>query len=524
MNIELALTNITIVFCVIVTLSLGIFALIRSSKRRAAFSLFLLSLSVDAFYISHLVGINATDAHVAQIAFMWNLANIVIVLATFQFIYEIFGTKTKERTIVLVSSYIVGFALLVFYLIYPETFLLTPVPKLYMPFYYVPGSLYWVMRAYFAIVSAYFIIDLIRIYLKANVAERNRIMYIFIGVAYGYTLGSTAVFLVYDINVDPLYSMFFGLYTVPFIYCFLKYDLIDVHILARKALIYAVNIIFIGLLIVLVNVANNFFIASIPGFPFWLVPLVSACAVVGIGGYVWHKVSEVEKLKYEFVTVVTHKFRTPLTYIVWSADTLEKSQDEGERQHAIGLIKTGSARLVELTDLLIGLENAEGTTYEYRYVEEDVSSMIRETVAGESHRVKDKALTLTLDLPQVPVLVNVDKRRLEFALQILVENAISYTPKGGTVTVRANVINDSVYIEIKDTGIGLTEEELRYIFTEFWRGGEARRVDTEGMGIGLHIARQVIRRQGGSIQASSDGRGKGAAFTIRLSLAKRVKI
>jgi signal transduction histidine kinase len=521
MPFQLIITNIIIVFCTVLTFGLGLFSLLKGAKKGAAVAFFLLSLAVDIFYLSHFFGINAPNATLAWYAFMFNLINIPIVCLNYHFIYEVFGTKTPGRKRFLILSYATGFVLLGFYLLYPDTFLTTPVPKMYLPFYYEPGSLYWLMRAYFILVSGYVLYDLIKIYLAANYVEKNRVKYIFIGLAYGYFFGSLAVLLVYDINVDPLYAMLFGLYTIPFLYCFLQYNLLDVRILARRALLYAIAMVSLGIAIVLLNATNDYVIRTFPEFPFWLLPFISACIVVGAGGFVWSKISEVDKLKYEFVTVVTHKFRTPLTYITWSLDTLLKGNLDESGKNAVHTIKAATERLAELTDLLIGLGKIESSEFEYQLLPQDIIPIIKEVLDGEATNVKEKEQILTLNLPPEPVIVVADKRRLEFALQILVENAISYTPRGGRLTIGLKSEHNACMFSVTDSGIGISSEELPFLFSKFFRGKQARLTDTEGMGIGLYIAQQIAHKQGGTIEATSEGERKGSTFSVKLPLAKK---
>jgi signal transduction histidine kinase len=389
---------------------------------------------------------------------------------------------------------------------------------MYLPYYYVPGDMYWLMRVYFIVVVFYILYDLIRVYITSTAVEKTRVKYIFIGLAYGYSLGASALFLVYNINVDPMYSMLFGLYTIPFVYCFLKYDLLDVKVIAKRALGYAAAIICVGLVIVFLDVIGDFLHTEVPDMPYWFIPAISSSIVVGIGGLVWIKIREVDKLKYEFVTVVTHKFRTPLTYIAWSIDALKKNTSPEDREDALQSIKTASSRLAELTDLLIGLEKSEDSSYDYIFTHENLQKVVTECVDTEQARIKEKNIVLTKQFPDQDIIVNVDKRRLEFAIQIFIENAISYTPRDGAITLVVSKTRHHAVVKVVDTGIGIPKDEIQYLFTKFFRGKHARLVDTEGMGIGLFIARQIIAQQGGTVEVFSAGDGMGTTFTVKLPL------
>ncbi|MCC2630605.1 MAG: hypothetical protein K0S38_414 [Candidatus Paceibacter sp.] len=515
---ELILTNIFGILCLILTFSLGLFALLKGPRKSANISFFLLTLSLDIYYLSHLLGISAPNAEVARQMFMFNLSNIFITTSLTHFIYAVFGEKTKSRVFMVWLAYTLGVGLFLFFVLNPMLFMKGAAPKLYLPFYYVRGDLYWIMTAYFVFFAAYIVIDLGRMYLKANAIERNRIKYIWGGIIYGYTVGISALLLLYDVQVDPVYSMLFGLYSIPFAYAFLEYELLEIHIAAKRALLYATGIALLSIVLVLINTANDFIVASIPGFPRYIIPFLSACVAVGTGAFVWEQIRDLDKLKYEFITIVTHKFRTPLTYIKWSLDNFTSSSSEENRAHAAQSIQTAVSRLVELTDLLVSLEKTEDSQYVYTITHEDLNVLIKKTVEIDAERIATKHIDLRLDLSEKPIIAPVDKRRLEFAFQIMFENAVSYTPEHGSIDISLVKKGNEAIIAVKDSGIGIAKEELPFVFTKFFRGTRARHVDTEGMGIGLFIAQDILRRQHGKITVFSEGAGKGSTFSIMLPL------
>jgi signal transduction histidine kinase len=393
-----------------------------------------------------------------------------------------------------------------------------PVEKLYIPFYYVPGQYYWLLTAYFMFIATYIVVDLGRMFLKGDWTERNRIKYILGGIIWGYLVGISALLLLYGFPIDPLYSMLFGLYSIPFAYAFLQYEIMDIHVAAKRAVMYASSIATISILLVLINSANEFIVQAVPGFPRYFIPFLIACASVGIATFVWQKIREVDALKYEFITIVTHKFRTPLTYMKWSLDNYASSETEENRGHAVQAMQAGVTRLVELTDLLVSLEKTEGSEYRYSFTDEDITALMRQTIELDTERTATKHITVNTSAPETPVVVSIDKRRLEFALQIILENAISYSPDNSKIDVRIETKNDNAILSITDQGIGISKDELSHMFTKFFRGSRARHVDTEGMGIGLFIAQNIIKHQKGRITVSSDGIGKGTTFTITIPL------
>ena len=345
--------------------------------------------------------------------------------------------------------------------------------------------------------------------------------YIFVGITFGYVLGTTALLLVYDIPVDPIFSLFFGLYTIPFAYAFLTYELLDIHIVAKRALFYSGVVIAVSFLIILINSANDYVIATLPGFPWWMLPVLSGCVAVTIAGIIWNKMREVDKLKYEFIAIATHKFRTPLTYIKWSLDNLDNPKiTQADRLKTVTTLKNAGVRLEQLTDLLIGFEKTENSKYSLSYLEEDFGMLIKNILDTERERFVDKNINLTISIPSEPVSIFVDKIRLESALQIIVENAISYTPDHGSIEVVVRKEKNKALLTVKDSGIGISKEELPFIFSKFFRGAKARLADSGGMGIGLFIAKNIISSQEGTIAIRSEGQGKGSLVSITFPLKK----
>lgn len=520
MDPRLIITNIGYTLTALVTLSLAVFVLAKNPRRPLNVIFFLLSLATLGFEVSHVVGVNATDPYIARAVFMWNLSNIFIVAFNYHWVLELLGA-VRRRLVSLFTVYLSGAAFFVFYLFYPDRFLLLPVQKLYLPNYYVPGDLYLLMRFYFLAVSLYFIYHIFVAYkTTTDRMVQNRIKYVLVGVAFAYATGSSALFLVYDIAFDPIWSMFLGLYSVPFAYAILKYDLMDIRVVAKRALGYGAAVIFIGAAIGLVSFSNNLLAERIPGFPIWLIPFLSSAAAFGLGLVVWQKIREADMLKYEFITVVTHKFRTPLTYIKWATDNLRQNAQNGALRKDIDTIENAANRLASLTSLLLGLTDSENMEHLYHFEKISLERLVREILGGYRGKIHDRGLRLESRFEGKDALVSGDSERLKFVIQILLDNALIYTPRGGEITVSVSSNEKETRAEIKDSGIGIARNELPLVFSKFFRGEESKRAYTEGMGIGLFMAKTIIERHGGAISADSEGRGKGSVFSVSLPIAR----
>jgi signal transduction histidine kinase len=480
-----------------------------------------LSLAVGIFQICHVFGINVVDAEASRAIFTGSLSVIFIIAFTVHWILAVLE-KDIEKWKTLLTFYIAGVGLTVFYLLYPDTFLLTSVPKMYLPNYYEAGQYYWLMFVYFTVGALYALYALIHAYRIADPAHKNRLRYFIVAIITGFPLGSTAFFLAMNIQIDPIYSTLFSFYIIPLAYGILRYDVMDIKVVAKKALYYAVLVSGVGLLVSGINIADTVLSSVYPWIPGWAIPLSSAILAVLIGGFVWEKMRDIDVLKYEFITVVTHKFRTPLTRIKWASEMLKKlipRESADESRLAVEEIDTANELMVELTDMLIGLKHSDDIDYLYSFEEADLCKVVEKAVKNMSHHIQDKNLEFSFSCaPDIP-LAMLDMRRMQFALQIVIENAIIYTPAGGKVSVSVRQDGGRIAVEVRDSGIGISKDDLDRMFTKFFRSKEAKTTDTEGMGIGLFMAHQIVERHDGDIRVTSSGVGQGSTFVVELPKA-----
>jgi signal transduction histidine kinase len=116
--------------------------------------------------------------------------------------------------------------------------------------------------------------------------------------------------------------------------------------------------------------------------------------------------------------------------------------------------------------------------------------------------------------------VKIDRQRMEFVLQTLLENALTYTPSGKNVDVIVSKVGHKAIISVVDHGIGIDKADMPRIFDKFFRADNARATDTEGFGVGLYLSQAIARRHKGTMDVTSDGVGFGSTFTITLKTVK----
>ena len=451
---------------------------------------------------------------------MWNLSVIFISVFNFHSVMAALH-QAKEKMKLILAVYATGLTLFIFYLIFPETFLLASVPKMYFPNYYVPGGLYWLTRIIFqGVIPIYFIFKLIHTYKKTSeFREKNRILYFMISLSLGWGLGIIPPLLIYNIPVDPAYGVIFPImFAIPFTYAILRYELLDIRIIAKRAFYYGVLVGIIASFLVFLNFSNQWAQSTYPLLPFWLIPLVSSVGAVGIGVLVWRQLKQQDLVKYEFITTVTHKFRTPLTHIKWATENLLQAQTPEERGEQVGYIKTANEKLVELTNVLANASETEQESYEYKIKPHDLSSLAHElTTSCMRQNIKKHVLVSENIVPDVICLFDVE--RISFVIQTLIENSLNYSTNRTSITISVTRSGKHAIFSIQDTGIGITKEDMHFLFSKFYRGKEARLTDTEGMGIGLFVSKEIITRHGGKIWAESEGKDKGSTFSFSLPTA-----
>ncbi|MBI5666373.1 MAG: PAS domain S-box protein [Chloroflexi bacterium] len=217
-----------------------------------------------------------------------------------------------------------------------------------------------------------------------------------------------------------------------------------------------------------------------------------------------------------FVLAMSHDFRTSLATIETSRHLIERKINETDRmrlQPKLDQIQTAIHHMTEQLQNLRALLPLANLAVEAC----DLNALVAGEVAefAPLARQKQQTLRFTSDSGLPPA--RVDGERVRQAVAHLLRNAVHYTPDGGTITVRTAQVEKSVLIEIRDTGMGITPQQLQHIFELFYRGDEARSLQSGGVGVGLNIVRAVAVAHGGTINVESCP-GKGSFFTLALPL------
>lgn len=478
----------------------------------------LMSLSVAIFQISQVFGANAMDADASRRIFMFNLSVIPINAFMAHWFLSLIG-KARERRAILITIYVTGGLLFLVHVLFPETYLLTSVPKLYLPYYYEPGNLQWITRLWFNVVGLYYFLELAYAYRhETDPIKRNRYLYVLIAILYAFIVGSTAILLVYDVPFDPMWSGFFGFFPLIIAYAVVRYQLLDIRLFIQKAFIYGMSLSVLVSFISFSNTLTYFLQTQIKGFPMWVVPLGSSIVGVVIGVFFWNKLRESELLKYEFITIIAHKFRTPLTQGKWMLEEMIAEEQDMDKKTMLRTLHESGNKLIDLTGALVELTDTEEGGSQYSFDTTNLCDFLEEPLKAAQPTFDAKQILFSHTCSADGVLVSIDKKRMQFVLQTLLENAASYTPQGGKVSVHTFVSKGKARVAVEDSGIGISREDVSRISSKFYRTRGAKNVDTEGFGVGLYLAQSIAHRHGGKIDISSKGEGEGSTFTIVLPI------
>jgi len=230
----------------------------------------------------------------------------------------------------------------------------------------------------------------------------------------------------------------------------------------------------------------------------------------------------VEQVKSDFVAAVSHELRTPLTSIYGFAETLLRQDvlfGEEERRTFLGYIASESGRLTEIVDQLLNVARLDAGDLHVELGRIDVGSVVSELVETVEESGVMNGHRFELDLPDEPLAAEADPDKVRQVFNILVENALRYSPQGGTVTVGARRNADRVEVRVVDEGMGIPAAERERIFRKFYRAESAARDGAAGTGLGLFIARELVTAMGGRIWVDST-EGEGSSFAFELPAAR----
>ncbi len=228
--------------------------------------------------------------------------------------------------------------------------------------------------------------------------------------------------------------------------------------------------------------------------------------------------NEIFQSKREFLDVAAHQLRTPLIAMGWAFESLGK---EVEGNQSLKQITDDGRELVErslkiVNDLLDAARIDDGK-FGYTFAELNITDLVNDIVNKAKRAAEQWGITISFAAGPEPMIVQGDAGRISMAVSNILDNAIKYNTERGNVLVSVQKDSGSQFVKIviEDTGVGIPEKEITSLFRKFWRGEQAKQIEPNGSGLGLYIAKNILKNHGGDVVVESIP-SRGSVFTLTL--------
>lgn len=253
-------------------------------------------------------------------------------------------------------------------------------------------------------------------------------------------------------------------------------------------------------------------------FRFGMVIILSIAALFAFSWLYTKKllkpIQESQEKQSQFIAAASHEIRNPVNTILSALGAMEKGTPEQQREFASIAGKEGK-RLARLTNGLLTLARSDNHSFQTTFGRTELDTLVLECYEAFSAPAREKEIKLSVELSDDILVANhVDSERMKQVIAILLDNAISYTPEGGTVILRCRETIKAYCIEVADNGIGIDDTAKKRIYDRFYRADDSR-TSKSHFGLGLSIAKEIVELHHGTISVS-DTNGGGATFRVTL--------
>ncbi len=226
---------------------------------------------------------------------------------------------------------------------------------------------------------------------------------------------------------------------------------------------------------------------------------------------------EADRMKTEFLAVLAHELRNPLGPILAAAQALQAGSDDADGTLS-AIIERQAHHMARLIEDLLDISRINHGKILVRPEPLNLSELVSQTLDTVVEPFREHRLELRVDLPETALPVEADPTRLAQCVSNLLHNASKFTEPSGSVTVCVGSDNESAFVEITDTGIGIAPEVLPTLFHAYWQADASRNRSQGGLGLGLALVKNLMKLQGGRVEAASAGEGQGSTFRLVLPL------
>ena len=234
----------------------------------------------------------------------------------------------------------------------------------------------------------------------------------------------------------------------------------------------------------------------------------------------FERLAEANRMKSEFVGIVSHQLRSPLSNLKWATELLmsgKLGKTEEKQTEYFKILKENSDRMGELIKDLLIVSRIETAKLPIKKVEFSLEDLVKELIKEFRPFAQASNVEIEFQAKRNLPKIFADPSQIRLVIENLSDNAIRYIDGKGVVEIKVERQEKNLYLEIRDTGVGIPEEEQKYIFQKFFRSENVLKYQTQGSGLGLYISRAIIEKSGGKIGFKSE-ENKGSTFWFTLPL------
>lgn len=512
--------------------------LAKAKKNYANWTFNLLAFSISFWSFGYWKWLSSAETGTAIFwVKLFTFASILIPVSYFYWVVTLLG-RTKKYTIHLIGLLALSI-LLIFQTFSTNLVVMGVQSKLIFPYWPIAGPLYiyYVLFLYVGIIafSLYVLNQVNRESKDKNL--KSQIQYIFWGSVLGFGGGITNFFLWYNILVPPYFNFLVSVGLIMFYYAASKHSLFNIKVIASEFFIY---VLWIALLARLVF-ANSLQAGFIDAITLVLVFIIGLQLLNSVQKEVQQReqlekldkqlvaanvqLKTLDKARAEFISIASHQLRTPPATIKWYLAAITAGDFGPVPEKIAKAVQTAEMTnnsQISLIDDLLNASRIERGKMEFVFEPTDILKITKITVDQLRPQAIQRKQQLVYNPPkdEFPQ-ISADREKLRQVINNLIDNAIKYTQSGGIIKVELSKTSKDVTIKVSDNGRGIKKGEEKNIFTKYDRGG--KKMDSQGLGLGLYVAKVVISQHKGKIWAESAGEGRGSAFFVSLPISVKLK-
>jgi len=242
--------------------------------------------------------------------------------------------------------------------------------------------------------------------------------------------------------------------------------------------------------------------------------------LAGSFNFMAEELGKLEQFRKSFIANISHDFRSPLTSIKGFVQAIGDGTIPIEKQDKyLGIVLDETDRLIKLTNNILDLSNMEANKAELDITKFDINDEIRKLIIGMEQRITSKNLIVDLVFQKEKINVDADIEMIKRVLYNLIDNAVKFVSTNDKIRLETSIKGDKAIIRVTDTGLGISKENIKYIWDRFHKADKSRGKDKKGTGLGLSIVKQIINLHGEDIKVESVI-DEGTTFVFTLPLAK----